>query len=562
VSTTYFIRLEARTKSSQLEPGVAARVYDPAWMLGRQWQLGELLGEDAGSPVGIQLQAETAMISRYRPGSQRGDEPYDPMLLPLEALVEAEPIRAGEGWSARLRVDGGREFLRALRDAGAAKYVAAFNAKFRIQRADETARMVDPAGARLLDVASGRVPDGEQLYHSLMQMGRDRRLVEIDIEEPDDEKVQAANQSWLAWCEGTLREGSASAWNPARLEYNFSVATGAGAGATILDALEYRGGHLEWHSFNCRQVVSPTGFSKLPPVAVLPTGVRFRGMPNARWWEFEDAAMDMGSVDAGGSDVARLALLQFALVYGNDFFAVPLRLSVGSLTRITSLMVPDTFGMRLLIQPASRGAARVGAGRWSMFTLSERNPSVPGGTDVSDLFFLPPIVGPVLTSGVVEDVLLLRDEMANLAWAVERRYEGGVGEATERIEEHIRQRPAAPTPGEGALEYRLGTSVPTHWFPLVPIQSGGALLLDLQRMGHQQGAATTPRGRFLDLEGPAVHEEEVPREGTRLLRDYVFARWLGGSSVTWSRRRKRIGRGEGSSGLRFDIAGPQLSEEE
>jgi hypothetical protein len=50
-----------------------------------------------------------------------------------------------------------------------------------------------------------------------------------------------------------------------------------------------------------------------------------------------------------------------------------------------------------------------------------------------------------------------------------------------------------------------------------------------------------------------LYEEEVPREGVRVTRRYQYTRWCDGSTHVWIGRRKQIGRGEGSSGLRFDI---------
>jgi hypothetical protein len=49
-----------------------------------------------------------------------------------------------------------------------------------------------------------------------------------------------------------------------------------------------------------------------------------------------------------------------------------------------------------------------------------------------------------------------------------------------------------------------------------------------------------------------IFEEEVPREGIRVTRSYQLTRWHDGSTHLWVGRRKRVGRGEGSSGLRFD----------
>ena len=49
-SITSWIRLEPRRRDDMSE-AVHARVYDPLWMLARQWQTGEFQGEDTGTPV-------------------------------------------------------------------------------------------------------------------------------------------------------------------------------------------------------------------------------------------------------------------------------------------------------------------------------------------------------------------------------------------------------------------------------------------------------------------------------------------------------------------------------
>ena len=48
-------RLEPQSVTGDPTPGLEARVHDPLWLLCRQWQLGELKGEDAGSPLGVEL---------------------------------------------------------------------------------------------------------------------------------------------------------------------------------------------------------------------------------------------------------------------------------------------------------------------------------------------------------------------------------------------------------------------------------------------------------------------------------------------------------------------------
>ena len=64
-----------------------------------------------------------------------------------------------------------------------------------------------------------------------------------------------------------------------------------------------------------------------------------------------------------------------------------------------------------------------------------------------------------------------------------------------------------------------------------------------------------PLGRVLEPEREdfSLYEEEVPRGGARVIRQYQYARWTDGSTALWLARRKTAGRGEESSGLRFDL---------
>src|SRR5699024_10550074 len=96
----------------------------------------------------------------------------------------------------------------------------------------------------------------------------------------------------------------------------------------------------------------------------LPVPADYAGKPADRFWAFEDAAVHFGALDAGPTDLARLLLIEFALVYGNDWFVVPARLPVGSLFRMTSFTVQDTFGVVTEV-----GRSQDGDPRWSLFEL-------------------------------------------------------------------------------------------------------------------------------------------------------------------------------------------------
>jgi hypothetical protein len=281
-------------------------------------------------------------------------------------------------------------------------------------------------------------------------------------------------------------------------------------------------------------------------------------MPAARWWEFEDAQVDFGAVDAEAEDLARLLLVEFAVIYGNDWFLLPVELSVGSICRARSFIVVDSFGTHTLVRPYTEVDGD--RGDWRMFYLAP------------DLFFLPPALPANLESPPIEEVLLLRDEMANMAWAVERIVEGASGRRLKRFEEfheeqERRRAPDQAATGEGSLPehpltYRVLSEVPPpYWIPLLPHKiDQHAIRLRRSTVLQADGVSrpVRPKGRILEPDRPLdLFEEEVPRAGARVTRAYQYARWIDGTTHLWVGRRKQPGRGEGSSGLRFDVVKPQ-----
>jgi hypothetical protein len=269
------------------------------------------------------------------------------------------------------------------------------------------------------------------------------------------------------------------------------------------------------------------------------------------------------------SDLARLLLLDFVLEYSNDWFIMPVELEVGSICTVQSLVVVDTFGERTLVRHYSEvdGAG----GNWHLFRASPAGPPPPTTVPAPSRsrFFLAPALATSLNGSHIEEVLLLRDELANLAFGVERIIEGPAGQPLNRFEEYqekrTRQREAQPEPSprmpapESHLQYRLATAIPEHWIPLVPVQNADKRSVRLRRgrLLTPTGGGTTlpvPQGRILEPGKPlSLFEEEVPRSGARITRVWQFARWTDGSRHLWVGRRKQPGRGEGSSGLRFDV---------
>lgn len=74
-------------------------------------------------------------------------------------------------------------------------------------------------------------------------------------------------------------------------------------------------------------------------------------MPGEPFCEMENARIAYGLLPAGPTDLVQLMMVEYVSSYGDDWFVVPLTLPVGSITRINSLVVFDTFGVKSLLQP-------------------------------------------------------------------------------------------------------------------------------------------------------------------------------------------------------------------
>lgn len=568
-SVTTWTRLEPLPRSADFTTGLRGEIADPLWLLARQRQFGEFRGEDAGSPVQAQLTAESARISRYHPGELRADaaevaSDHTDSSIPLETLVEREPVWSLPG-AGRLKVEAGLHFLRLLRKHRAGNLQGKYVTHYAIADGDLVGDDADTNALRRSAV--GRAPDGSRLFRDLRQArGNRRELTELPqsptVSAADKDKVIAAANDFLAWWDQFVVEPpprSVDAWKPTRIEHTFAVQAEMPAGRVVLVAAEYRGGRLEWHHFRAETRANlgqprRAAASERVVRTVIPTPVSYGGMPADRLWEIEDGSVRFGGLITGRTDLARLLLSEFALAYGNDWFIVPIDLPVGSICDIASLRVIDTFGEEVLV-----GRAREqGTSSWTMFNLSA--PDAP--QRVQNLLFLPPVLLETQESDPLEEVAFFRDEMANVVWGVERAVQSDAGTTLDRYEEHQRSLGAGDSQrvltdfGDAELIYRLQSYVPDHWHPFVPVRAAGLQLERRPVIRVAAGGSRTvvePKGRVLRAASPLrIEEQEVPRDGAIVTRRFQLTRWTDGRTVVWAGRSKRVGRGEGSSGLSFD----------
>jgi len=538
-------RLEGRPRSTDFDRALRAEIRDPLWMLARQRQLGEFHGEDAGSPV-----TATYSVTAEAMGGTG----------PIEAVAakRAVPFAFGtDPISYDLRLAIGRRWLKLLAAAPLLRgfsraYIDHYPIAAPNPAADaDTPRVADPDVWGQLQAVAGRRMDGYPLYRHLVVDGG-HAYDGIPGTALVHNALDALGTRLVNWFNRLIDQpAAASTWDPRRLEHQFSVT----AGTTTLTAPEHPGGPVDWHTFS----VTGTTSGAAPAVinrTVFPAPVRFSGMPLPRWWAMEDGRTNFAAVQPDSTDVIRLVFLEFALVFSNDWYVLPCDLPAGTLAGVQGLAVTDVFGQRRWITPA-------GGGAWSMYSLTS------SGTDPRLLL---PANAPQLATGpALEDVSLIRDENANLVWGIERTIRLATGEGrrgSEVVAATLAQQlrlhpPAAPDAPRADLAYQAMNTIPEHWIPFIAVHvPGDSRSVQLQRAAlpsSVDGQPVRPHTEVLreHLPGPYfVNEEEVPQTGTVVTVAFNRTRGADGRASVWLAARRGTGRGEGSSGIAFDLAVP------
>jgi len=487
---TVWSRLEPRPRSDEMTDALRAPIRDPLWMLSRQWQVSEFQGEDGGSPVKTDIDIAEDRLTRVDlRGGGRGEvgEPADPFDYeggPLEATIEREKVMTDdEGAPLRLRAEAGQQFLRTLADAGYGSHSAGdFPEWLRLEPPEQP---LESADRRYVELMDGRALDGTEVARAIRSAvsnidevvagaasswsGVSAGDLPVPENGPRNSTFDECCEEFYGWYVGLYDEPATetgSAWDPTHLEYRFAVTTGAGETETVFEASEYHGGHLDWYAFSSTDeaeslgtpdkggspvearlsddhglempagITEPDGagdvdlsaLDSLPlnvstvhrSETVVPTQISFPGLPANRWWEFEDGDVDTAQTTDDGASLARLLLVEFAAQYGNDWFRIGLDTAVGTLTRLTDLTVTDSFGITETAEPAIEDD-------WRMFMHESPRHDEPG-------LFVPPTLADSVTGDPVEKVVFTRDEMANLAFAIERIVESPTGQALDRTE--------------------------------------------------------------------------------------------------------------------------------
>ena len=531
---------------------------------GRQWQLGEFDGDDAGSPISAAyVTRQVPLASWHPPGA--APEPYDGS-RPLEALVESDgaPLPWPEKVAAGLRLS--RALRRAKLDP--AQLIATHPLSAPDPAVDPDAdsdahatSSVTPAEVAAVGaVFAARVPDADAVataFDTTLEAlvtaagGGAARAVLAGVAgmvvlapAAGLKRVATAGAQLLADCRDG-RSGAAGVrsrpvrrWHAGLVRVRRRAGAGAGGRARARARARARGichpGRI-WHRGRAH-----------PGHPCRARRGHLSRLPGRRYWQLEDAGTDLGAIDTYPTELGKLLLSEFTACFSGDWFRLPVRVPYGSAVRVEALVSTDTFGVQTLI-PAS--TATTGPRPWRMY---EHAP-LAGATADGTWLLVPPVLAPALESAPVEDVILVRDPAADLAWGIENIVTNAVGRPVRRSEDlRAQDRVPDPDPREGLPDswiWRLETSVPENWIPFLPtpgraddddylLVQGSMLRYTRTADGALNAVPILPASLAL-RPGGTIAEREIPREGVSLQRTRRLARWTDGSASQWWARRRR-----------------------
>lgn len=596
-------RIEGRTRNTDPTEAMRLRVHDPLWMLARQWQMGEFRGNNTGTAMSVRcaVRYQDCSDDPIEPTVERVN-PYIDFLTKIESAVYFLDLLKNSS-------DKGAQLVKHYRPVLIKYYPINWDwiDKNLVLPDAVTSEQECKLNKHLQNYARtyrGKIFDGEMLFYNLAQKGHvlDSSLVMVE-------------KSYVSWFSKRFSPISPalSQWEDADLCYSAKTTV---AGVPYVGD-RYQGGRLSWYSFDCASQLQNMKKINQEQVLSLPTPATFASAPNKRLWQMEDRKVFMGNSVEEPSE-ANSVVMRYTTMYSNDWMLFPLKTEIGKYISVDEIEVVDTFGGRHIIRGDDRaGNHDVHQNKyeepWQVFvnsTIGKRQRAERDG------FYFAPQLAATIEGKPVEEIKILRDEIANMVWGVENIVSDGCGGTMDanlyatQLETIVNSQNKAGEPehqpdtvvfGQGKspelvkapgnnapqakFSYSLQSSVPFNWIPFIPqrlsseesknlpfFMGGREIILRRGKMpcyifnGEKfELNAVRPRSTIMrpkveqDKNGNVVkehpmviHEEAVQATGLRLTKNFQRARWIGGKTYQWLGIYKRQAKTDASSGLIFD----------
>ena len=547
-------RLEGRSRDGDNDAGLEMRIADPLWMLGRQWQFGEFKGEDNGSPIGVHANYRKEKVSLYSfPEDKKKQEIGN---VPLEARVEAMKTQPRD---LRSKVRIGQKFEELVRDHFKANEAADFINKLRTEFPLKPEGKPDQRSRGFFNLMAGNVIDGGSLWENIQKNtfpGGDFDSLE--------EVTNKLKKWYLELC---LPAQDTSSWQSENLVHQFSVHSEKDI---EINAPDYQSGHLDWYSFDKAVIGINPAENTTDTETYMPVRVSFAAMPDKRLFSFEDSKFDLSGMEADQSDLIKLMIIDFSLVSGNDWFTIPFEMEPGEISWINHITVKDVFGITTTIHNDKNTGQFLNTNPlkiWDVFKVRPTDLLRERGNNNQELYkkeeqflYLTPVATFRQESRPLEELLFLRDEYANMVWGIERIVCNELGKPVNGYDLHLELNGPFLNPEERENpmpQFRLASPVPANWIPYLPfhIDESNIELRRAVMMRNETNAEPEdidPLSILAQNDLLNIREEAIPRAGVRIQLTRQRVRGTDGKTYIWQGRKVLAGRGEGSSGLKFD----------
>ena len=504
-------RLEPSRFQRNVEKGFSASIHDPVWFLARQWQMGEHQGENASSPIWTNYDFVNRPI-------ESADKRFDPKVIPAESIVESELF---DWWTMGRRIRIGRKLA-----------------------------------------SHPKVKDNSHLLFTDPPPPYEHFINEID--------------GFLVWKSRTILniptdlfgndipEDSIPAWNSKELLYEQTDENAFETEQKKLTVHRHQGGRLDWYSVDGKTANIHIE-TKTQSEEAIPTPLQYPGAPNSRWWEFENAIVDIGGYVPDSAHTHTALLTDLIFSHSDDWFLFPILAKAGNVIAVEKIIVTDVFGRTYdsTEQDAENKFIYKGLHppkNWSIFQVS--------GLDSSDLILWHVAELPLISSPL-EKVQFGLDEHSNLLWAVERIIDSrDVQSSIEKEPDNENLKFNAGIPKGNALPgqeieyaYIPAKGISRYWYPYEIDKSKDIRQLVQRSLVdyslQQPKKMPLPNAQVLQSIEPeqlhVINPLAIPSNGIQLERRWQLARDMNGLPVLWIQRKRSPLLAPPARLLKFDV---------
>ncbi len=485
-------RIEPDTRNARAIPdGALVRLADPAWMLSRQWWVGEFKGFNGGAPVSVQLDARRDSLT----GGTSGMDAFIPSSV---LATTSDDWRGSLALGIKLYNRMTALIARYKASGANGNVVEALEAmQEKLHQNFALTPAVMPPSLRRVDQRK-RI-DGYAIAASIRANdGRFEGIVMPEIFE------------WFA----SLPDVKAAA--------TFHAETGSTSaeidgGIDVVRVHNASGPALHWDDIQPSQ--TPEEMADFTAHAV-PTRLVYAGDAPNRWWGLEDAGRDWTAAPAGPSDLGQLVIASTFTKAHRVAWIAPFDVPSNSVLYPEKITVTDGFGNTIEVQEAKSSVARA----WTDGTENRAMPILA--------------TAPLLLGDPTDVVAFGTDEMDNLLWAEVRTEKDDNGRG--HLVQAVRKDRTVTQP-----EYAVRIPPPDNWHPYIQMDD------QMERRTFDDDLPQPVLSIMptrLDLQ-----PMQISRDGWGLQQRWVLGRAADGSRHVWRVNTDAQVKLSGSSGLAHDV---------